>query len=342
MAQSAQLTQSVAFHIQQDHFEIMEAEHCHCRPLALLPMVSQAGTGQDEDEIDYSKVTPATPELNASIRIQLSTFFPRTTPLSILLLHTSQLEHIHISPQSAVLHKRLSYHAPASFLDQVLVNVQRTIRDDDQLLIHKGAGAAVIFPHVDEHGIFNILERIYRNVTLLQAETVIPPLKRETDVVMGVGTYPADGPSLEHLLHHVSITARRFTLRPAITTHLWDMSSNENEKVEVEVVTQPRIPIQHGRTQSDAQLKGSKTRANIPYMQLPTQLPMRLKQLIPYSTASTLRCVPVGRDHHCLTVAMVDPTDSSTIYSLHELTGLTIYPVFCDINALDALLTNKW
>lgn len=338
---TAQSAQPVIF---RDQHEDTGAERCRCQPLSSLHTVPQAAIGQDEDDIDCDKITPATSELSVSIRMQLSNFFPHTTSLSMLLLHASQLEHIHISPQTALLHKRLHYHAPPGFLEQVLVNVRRTIRDSDQILIHKGVGAAIIFPDVDQQGIFNILERVYRSVSLLQAETVIPPLKRETDVVMGVGSYPEDGSSLEHLLYRASITARRFTLRPAITTQLWSATPHEPGETEASIHAQTRQQVYSSQALSDTQtqLHAIKTHVSIPYMQLPAQLPTRLKHLIPYSVACELRCAPVGRDHHCLTVAMIDPTDRSSIDTLCQLTGLTIYPVSCDADALDALLMYKW
>ena len=81
---------------------------------------------------------------------------------------------------------------------------------------------------------------------------------------------------------------------------------------------------------------------NVPFMQLPTKLPTRLKQLIPHSIALELRCAPVGRDHHCLTVAMADPTNTVAIDYLTAKTGLTIFPVSCDVTVLDMLLASKW
>jgi hypothetical protein len=77
-------------------------------------------------------------------------------------------------------------------------------------------------------------------------------------------------------------------------------------------------------------------------MQLPAQLPARLKQLIPYSLALEIRCAPVGRDHNRLTVAMADPTNTESIRQLCEATGLSIFPVSCDVPALDTLLANGW
>ena len=320
------------------HLDSAAAEICNCLPLSsmkTMPLIDglqeqeKAMTGRENVEKGGERAmwTPATPALNASLRQQLGNHFPRSAPLSILLLHVSQLEHIQSIPQSAILDKRQRYHASSSFLEQVLVNVRRAMRGNDLMLIHAGTGTAMIFPGVDQQGVHSILERVYRNVSLLQAETVIPPLTRETDIVMGVSSYPESGPSIEHLLYDVSVTARRFTLRPAITTHL---SGIAPDAVEARFIT------------SQVTERTSKVSNTIPFMQLPVQLPTRLKHLIPYHIALELRCAPVGRDHHCLTVALADPTNSNVLRLLGEITGLTIFPVSCEITALNALLANKW
>jgi Type II secretion system (T2SS), protein E, N-terminal domain len=179
-----------------------------------------------------------------------------------------------------------------------------------------------------------ILERVARNISLLQAETVIPPLKRETDIVLGIGSYPESGPSLEQLLYYAGVTAQRFTLRPAITAQLWGVMSTMTEVGDTVSATRN----QDQQKAPDA----TKPVGNVPFMQLPAQLPARLKHLIPYDIALELRCVPVGRDHQYLTVAMADPNNIGTVHRLREITGLTIFPVSCDISALNALLINKW
>src|SRR5205085_5709702 len=169
--------------------------------------------------------------------------------------------------------------------------VRRVIRSSDQLLIDEGTGVAIIFPEVDQPGIQTILERIYRSVSLLRAETVIPPLKRETDIVIGIGSHLEAGTSLEHLLSQTSTIARKLTLRPAIASHFWGVMSSLSEPEEI-LLRPPQeykdaIRLHEG--------------SSVPFMELPTQLPRRLKQLIPYHIALELYCAPVGRDHHCLT-----------------------------------------
>src|SRR5207249_1552568 len=107
-------------------------ERCTCLALSSLQPTTSSRSLHDEpgDDLDaeIEKVTAATQELNARIRQQLSACFPRSTPLSLLLLHVSQREHASITPQSAILRKRQRYHAPVSFLEQVLMNVRRVIR----------------------------------------------------------------------------------------------------------------------------------------------------------------------------------------------------------------------
>lgn len=298
---------------------------CSCQPLSLLHKIRSP----EEDNSDAEQFVPATPELHAYLRRLLENLFPRSTPLSILLLHISQLEHLPLSSEPLVLRKRQRYHAPESFLEQVIVNVGRAIRSYDRMLTHAGTGAAIIFPDVEQYGAHSILERVYHSINLLQAETVIPPLKHETNILMGIGSYPEPGTSLEHLLYHVSLMARRLTLRPAITTQLWEQKPARSSV---------ETPAERAGSPPTGQARSS----GIPYMQLPPELPDRLKHLLPYKLALELHCVPVGRDHHCLTVAMADPTNVTAICHLKEMTGMTIFPVSCEVAQLNALLEKKW
>lgn len=305
-------------------------DQCACPPLSSLhkaPWQENAGnSGQ------LTQVTPATLEMNSCLRAMLNEYFPRSTPLSVLLLHISQLDHIHIAPKSAILLKRHRYHAPANLLEQVLVKIRRTIRSSDRILVHAGAGVALILPDVDEERAYTILERVYYSINLLQPETVIPPLKRETDIILGIGSYPKPGTSLEDLLYHTGFIAHRLTLRPAVTTQLRGTRPINLSEI-----------MLFNRYQDDEDDSLISARSDgIPFMQLPLGLPPRLKQLIPYDLALELRCAPVGRDHNRLTVAMAQPTDVYAIDCLRETTCMTIFPVACETKALDQLLAHGW
>jgi len=309
-------------------------ERCSC-----LPLSSQHRASEEESR-EREPWTPATQELNSHLRTLLATFFPRSTPLSVLHLHISQLEPIHSVPQSATIYHRPRYHAPDSFLEQVLVNTRRVIRIDDQMLVHMGIGAVIIFPGVDQHAIQAIAERVFKSISLLRAETVIPPLRRVTDILFGIGSYPKPATSLEQMLYHASLTTRKLTLRPAISRRLRSM--NSAHLLIQTTFDREDSPVNGNLPESPNSNAVPSTHGLIPFLQLPTHLPRRLKQLIPYQLALEIRCAPVGRDHDRLTMAMADPTDTNALRQLEEATGLSIFAVSCDLEALDALLARKW
>lgn len=305
------------------------SERCDCLPLSSL----HRAPGSDQDSTgDIMPVTLATQELNRYLRARLAAFFPRATPLSLLLIHISQLDHVHITPKTVVLHRRHRYHAPTSFLEQVLINVRRTMRNTDQVILHEGTGAAIVLPDVDQEGAFGVIERVYHNINLLQPETVIPPLKRETDITIGIGSFPQPGKSLEELLYHAGCVAHNLTLRPAVNTQLRGSKAT--------------LPAEISIGQAfDDELSGPTSflhTSGIPYMKLPSRLPQSLKRLIPYRMACELRCAPVGRDHNRLTVAMAYPTDTHAINLLQSATSMVIFPVACETSALDSMLSKEW
>jgi GGDEF domain-containing protein len=303
---------------------------CSCLPLSRL----HHGPWEDhaENPERLTEMTPATLEMNSSLRSQLENFFPRSTPLSVLLLHISQLEHIHILPKSAILQKRHRYHVSARLLEQILINVRRTIRNSDHILVHIGASIAIILPDVDQEGSQALLQRVYHSINLLQPETVIPPLKRETDITLGIGTYPKPGASLEELLYQTGFIASRLLLRPAVTTQLHGTRSIGVVEVNL---------FNRNQDAENDSLVAARTNG-IPFMLLPARMSSRLKHLIPYTLACELRCAPVGRDHNRLTVAMAFPTDTWAIDLLRSTTGMTIFPVSCEAKALDNLLEQSW
>ena len=303
---------------------------CTCLPLSRLRQGPWEGHAENPEQL--TEVTPATLEMNSSLRSQLENFFPRSTPLSVLLLHISQLEHIHITPKSAILHKRHRYHVSASLLEQILINVRRTIRSSDHILVHIGASIAIILPDVDQEGSQALLKRVYHSINLLQPETVIPPLKRETVITLGIGSYPKPGASLEELLYQTGFIASRIILRPAVTTQLHGIRSIGLLEVNL---------FNHNQDEENDSLVAARN-SGIPFMQLPARISSRLKHLIPYTLACELRCAPVGRDHNRLTVAMAFPTDTQAIDRLCSTTGMTIFPVSCEAKALDDLLEQIW
>lgn len=301
---------------------IIDSDRCTCSPPSLL---SQKAALEDE------QLVLATPELSRRISSYLNEHLPQINSLSIVLFHIFQVAPASLVHQSDLPPKRLRHHAPPGFMEQILVNMHRVIRADDQVLLHGETGGALIFPGVDQQGANRIVERIYRSIDLLQAETVIPPLTRETHILLGSGSYPEQGATVEQLLCSTATLLHRLILRPALSPQLWDL---------------PPLRQQTGKQQASMSntpsLQIGKEHSPIPFLQLPQQLPSRLKHLISYQLAQEIRCAPVGRDSHSLTVAMAHPTDTVAQQRLASATGLTIFPVACEEEALNLLLENKW
>lgn len=315
---------NIQFSAPPEHLELSQ-ERCLCvAPGSLAGASSDAREGQEF----WEETIPLAPALNERLQLALAEHFPCAALFSLLLLHVAQFEHIQMPPKSPVVHKKVSYHAPASFLAQVLHPIQRTLRTGDQILIDEGgSGAAFLFPQVDQVGIDCIAGRISYCINLFQAETVVPPLRQQTEIVLGVGTYPDGASSPMELLTRAGRVRERVVFRPAVLStpapqHAREPRSKANWKISA------------GSRLAPAQ--------GVPFMQIPSRLPTRLKQLVPYALARELRCAPVGRDHNRLTVAMADPADKRAIYSLREATGMTIFPVSCEPTALETLLASNW
>lgn len=294
---------------------------CSCTPPGSFMLVDQ----EREDE-----VVPISSALHEQLQVTLANSFPRSASFSLLVLHVTQFEHIQMPPGSSVVHQRVSCHAPATFLAQVMLPIRRTLRASDLVLVdERGTGAVLLFPQVDRVGIACIVERVSHCINLLQAETVVPPLRQQTEITLGAASYPDACDSLGELLLQAGRLRERVVFRPAVLPEPAQF--------------RPRVP--RGTTRR-AVTRGEQARGDralrVPFMQIPSRLPTRLKQLVPYTLARELRCAPVGRDHNRLTVAMADPDDTRAIYHLREVTGMTIFPVSCELSALETLLASNW
>ncbi len=302
-----------------------DQERCSCAPPGSLAVMERAASeGQEESE----ERIPIAPALYRLLQVALASYYPRSTPFSLILLHVTQFEHIQMPPDSPIVHRRVSCHAPASFLDQVLHPIHRTLRGSDLVLADEGgSGAVFLFPQVDRVGIACIAERISRSINLLQAETVVPPLRQQTEILLGVSSYPDAATTQEALVMQASRVRERIVFHPAVLPEAVPARA---------VAARGAVVARRRSTRKEVQLSG------IPFMQIPSRLPTRLKQLVPYALAQELRCAPVGRDHNRLTVAMANPGDTRAIYHLREVTGMTIFPVSCELSALEVLLASDW
>lgn len=285
-------------------------------------------TNQDE------KTVPVPPALYSQLEEAIEQTVSSTHPLSLILLHVMQLEQGQRTLDDSVSQKRRRCHAPPGLLEQVLMNVRRVIRIHDQIVIYPDIAAALLLPYVDEQGVHSIHDRIYHSVSLLQAETVIPPLKQEAVIQLGVGTSISMTETGEALLTRAVRQHSQIALRPTVQVQPW---LDTAQHTPVFHVVEPRGAEEMVRVAATAKTKA----ARVPFMHLPAQIPDHLRHLIPHSLACELRCAPVGRSHSRLTVAMANPGDAQALRRLSEMTGMAIFPVACEQDALDQLLDQQ-
>lgn len=75
----------------------------------------------------------------------------------------------------------------------------------------------------------------------------------------------------------------------------------------------------------------------VPYIAPPRRIPSSVRNLLSAEVMRQLHCLPIGRDRNALTVALADPTNTGILQRLEQMTGLTIFPVMTDPDALEAL-----
>jgi hypothetical protein len=91
--------------------------------------------------------------------------------------------------------------------------------------------------------------------------------------------------------------------------------------------------------EDDTELPALARKLGIPYVTLlPRKLPLDVQHLIDPGLAQELSCFPIGRERNTLTVAMVNPQDSTALDRLHQETGLLIFPVLAHPQALQNAL----
>lgn len=301
-----------------------ERLRCDCIPPAQFVLHEVGITGSDTGiPIDIRQVVPVSLALYQKLREMLESLVADGLLFSVLSLHIVQFSAppLGTASREQLVAQRQCFHVEAELLEQVLVNVQRVLRMDDRMLVKDESGVALVFPEVDRAGIEGILERVFDSVCLLQSQTLEPPLTHETCIVLGCGTFDAARhhghassapalPPLFTLYQQIGCAVHVLNLRPVLAAQLYSAPSHEQNVV--------------------------------PFMQLPTSLPAHLMDIIPFSVACELRCAPVGCEDQGLTVALLDPCNKFAIHYLQQLTGLTIFPVQCEEEALNILLTHGW
>jgi hypothetical protein len=96
---------------------------------------------------------------------------------------------------------------------------------------------------------------------------------------------------------------------------------------------------QHAKDELDQELPILARKLGIPYLTLlPRTLPQSLQHVVNAKLAHELHCYPLGRERNMLTVAMLNPSDSTALDRLKQETGLHIFPVLTHPQALQVAL----
>ncbi|GHO68633.1 hypothetical protein KSC_075250 [Ktedonobacter sp. SOSP1-52] len=302
-----------------------QGDPCTCQLLPLMHIEALQETREAEEPLLENILLPT--ELLQEVQQHIQELLAQRQSFSLFALHIVQVERR--NTYDATTHKYVfrppccSHPAPG-FMNQLEDKIKAVLRGSDQLRTH-GEGSALLFlPGVGSGGAYNILERIYAQVDLLEAETIIPPLRHETHIVIGYASFPEQQETYEGFLQQLGRCARRVTLKPRMLLPISAAHSRHSN-------------LYHQPPAYEAAMPSS-----VPFMHLPTCLPRRLTRLIPHRVACTLRCVPVGREQQALTVALADPSNRESLDYLAQLTHMTIFPVACKHEELDILLATKW
>ncbi len=114
-------------------------------------------------------------------------------------------------------------------------------------------------------------------------------------------------------------------------------SNFTSEKATRKTTARSGQPMQ--ASSQDNELSALARKLGIPYLSLlPKRPPQRIQQLVTPKLAQELRCYPIGRERNTLTVAMLDPQDTSALQRLQQATGLRIFPVLTHAEALQSAL----
>ena len=87
------------------------------------------------------------------------------------------------------------------------------------------------------------------------------------------------------------------------------------------------LPVERTGGPESEPLRDRARTLGVPFVKLPSRLPVACRRAFSAEVALQLRAVPIGRTRGMLTVAMNDPLDQQAVIRLGAVTGLTIFPV---------------
>jgi hypothetical protein len=250
------------------------------------------------------------------------------------------------SPTTLMEHRRQERAFLRGLVDHLRPLVRKTdgvfLLDYTSYFLLPGAnlqGARIVRSRLWEAMLWHI-----NNIEIVDARAL-----RAHNITIGHSAHPIPYVDIDKFIKGASQVALRFELplepitRKVVRSH---QSSTQSAASEAQAPVKDSLPApiqsdaleQQDRGESE-ELSALARKLGIPYLTLlPAKLPKYLQQLVNPQLARELRCYPLGRERNMLTVAMLNPEDSSALDRLQRETGLHIFPVLTHPHVLQKAL----
>jgi len=237
------------------------------------------------------------------------------------------------------------------FLCGLVEHLRPLVRKTDGVFL-LGKTSYFLLPGADQQGAQIVQSRLWEAMLwyINHSEVVVDARAlRARNITISHSAYPVPYGDIGKFIKGASKVALRFELqlerstRKAVRPH---QSSRQDATSGVQVPAKSALAAskqhdsleQQGRDKSE-ELPVLARKLGIPYLTLlPKKLPGDLQQLVNPQLARELHCYPLGRERDILTVAMLNPQDSSVLDRLQRETGLHIFPVLTHPDALKTAL----
>jgi Type II secretion system (T2SS), protein E, N-terminal domain len=236
------------------------------------------------------------------------------------------------------------------FLCSLVEKLRPLVRKTDGVFL-LGQTSYFLLPGADQQGAQIVQSRLWEAMLwhINHSEVVDARALRAHHITIGHSAYPVPHVNIGKFIKGASKVVLRFELqlerstRKVVRSHQSSRQDATSKgkvfaKASLAASVQNDPPEHRDRGESEA-LPVLARKLGIPYLTLlPKKLPEDLQQLVNPQLARELHCYPLGRERNMLTVAMLNPQDSSALDRLQRETGLHIFPVLTYPDALQTAL----
>ncbi len=215
----------------------------------------------------------------------------------------------------------------------LLENFRLLVRKTDKVFLLEHT-VYILLPGADQQGGEIVQTRLWEAL-LWHANSITHAQPRSPistcTITIGHSAYPTPSRDINKLIEAADEPVLRFDQQPK--------QRKGHSVMEVSKKDAYQLQSSFELEDVDEDLPALARKLGIPYLTLlPRKLPADVQQLVDPKLAQELQCYPLGRERNMLTVAMLNPQDSSTLERLQQVTGLRIFPVLTHPQALQAAL----